>query len=140
MAHTKIPTIPVSSHSLYLNGVCYKSFQNTTDHHLCGACSSLSAQGQDVYGVGGAINNRDLTHFMFSFFKNQLSINLTWAGTGGQYEWKASDIRKIGLNLARSSESVQIITLAYAFTWDQNEGWEISKLPNMFSYCNWKEV
>lgn len=44
------------------------------------------------------------------------------------------------MTLTQSSESVQTITLAYAFTWDQNKGWEILKLPNMFSYCNWKEV
>lgn len=44
------------------------------------------------------------------------------------------------MNLTQSSEEVQVITLAYAFTWDKNEGWEISKLPNMFSYCTWKDV
>lgn len=44
------------------------------------------------------------------------------------------------MNLTQSSEEVQAAALAYAFTWDQNEGWEISKLPNMFSYCTWKVI
>lgn len=80
----KIPTIPVSSHSLYLNVVCYKSFQNTTDHHLCGACSSLRAHGQDVCEVDGAINNQDLAHFMFSFIKNHV-------GSHGRIIWVESE-------------------------------------------------
>lgn len=44
------------------------------------------------------------------------------------------------MNLTQSSEEVQAVALACAFTWDQNEGWEISKLPNMFSYCTWKVI
>lgn len=44
------------------------------------------------------------------------------------------------MNLTQSSEQAQAVALAYAFTWDQSEGWEISKLPNMFAYCTWKAI
>lgn len=36
------------------------------------------------------------------------------------------------MNLTQSSEQAQAGALAYACTWDQSEGWEISKLLNMF--------
>lgn len=44
------------------------------------------------------------------------------------------------MNLTQSSEQAQAVALAYAFTWDQSEGWEISKLPNVFAYCTWKAI
>lgn len=44
------------------------------------------------------------------------------------------------MSLTQNSEQVRAVALAYVFIWDQSEGWEISKLPNMFSFCTWKDV